>query len=145
LDYTVMDDVLAMLGPIVCGGVFLFLLRYRINVLSLPDEEAAAIGIDVAKTRGLVVFCATLLTSASVATGGMIGWVGLIVPHIARLIVGPENSRLLPASLLIGASFLLVVDGLARMLLAVELPLGVLTAAIGAPLFLALLARSGRE
>jgi iron complex transport system permease protein len=114
------------------------------NVLSLPEEEASSLGVDVAMTRNAVVLCSTLLTSASVAVGGMIGWVGLIVPHIARLTVGPDNRRLLPASLLMGATFLLVVDDLARILTDAELPLGVLTAAIGAPLFLVLLAHSQR-
>ena len=143
LSYAAAEDVLIMAGPLLIGGIFLFLLRYRINVLSLPDEEVAALGIDAGRTRGAVVLCATLLTSACVAVGGMIGWVGLIVPHIARLVVGPENSRLLPASLLIGASFLLVVDNFARTLLSLELPLGVLTAAVGAPVFLFLLSRAG--
>jgi iron complex transport system permease protein len=145
LSYVTIDDILIMLAPLVLGGVLLFLMRFRLNVLSLSDEEISALGIDAGRSRGLVILFATLLTSGSVAVGGMIAWVGLIVPHIARLITGPDCRKLLPASLLIGAVFLLVVDDVARTLLAIELPLGVLTALAGAPMFLVLLARSGRE
>jgi iron complex transport system permease protein len=144
LSYVTIDDILIMLTPLVLGGVFLFLMRFRLNVLSLSDEEISALGIDAGRSRGLVILFATLLTSGSVAVGGMIAWVGLIVPHIARLLTGPDCRRLLPASLLIGAVFLMVVDDVARTLFAIELPLGVLTALVGAPMFLVLLARSGR-
>ncbi|MDR0875041.1 MAG: iron ABC transporter permease [Clostridiales Family XIII bacterium] len=144
LSYVTTDDILIMLAPLVLGGVLLFLMRFRLNVLSLSDEEISALGIDAGRSRGLVILFATLLTSGSVAVGGMIAWVGLIVPHIARLITGPDCRKLLPASLLIGAIFLTIVDDIARTLLSIELPLGVLTALVGAPMFLVLLARSGR-
>jgi iron complex transport system permease protein len=145
LAYVIKEDILIMLAPLAVGGLLLFLMRFRLNVLSLSDEEINALGVDAGKSRMLVILCATLLTSGSVAVGGMIAWVGLIVPHIARLITGPDYRKLLPASLLIGAVFLMAVDDAARTLLAIELPLGVLTALIGAPLFLVLLARSGRD
>ncbi|MDR1028021.1 MAG: iron ABC transporter permease, partial [Clostridiales Family XIII bacterium] len=144
LNYVTGDDVLIMSVPLVVGGVMLFLMRFRLNVLSLSDEEIGALGINAESSRRVVVLCATLLTSGSVAVGGMIAWVGLIVPHIARLAVGPDYRRLLPASLLIGAVFLMIVDDLARTLLAIELPLGVLTAIVGAPTFLVLLTRASR-
>ncbi|MDR3363363.1 MAG: iron ABC transporter permease [Clostridiales Family XIII bacterium] len=145
LSYVTSDDITLMLVPLLIGFIGLFLLRHRLNVLSLSDEEIGALGVDAAKTRGVVILCATLLTSGSVAVGGMIAWVGLIVPHIARLLVGPNYSKLLPVSLLVGMVFLMAVDDVCRTALAIELPLGILTALIGAPLFLALLARSGKE
>jgi iron complex transport system permease protein len=122
LSYVVMSDVLMMLAPLCAGGVLLMLARFRLNVLSLSDEEISAIGIDAAWSRRWVILCATLLTSGSVAVGGMIGWVGLIVPHIARFATGPDYRRLLPASLLVGAIFLMIVDDLARTALGIELP-----------------------
>ena len=145
LTYVTSDDIYIMLAPLCIGGILLFLMRFRINVLSLSDEEISAIGIDAGRARGIIILCATLLTSSAVAVGGMIAWVGLIVPHIARLLTGPDYRKLLPASLMIGAIFLMVVDNFARTLLAIELPLGVLTAIVGAPLFLVLLVRSGKE
>jgi iron complex transport system permease protein len=117
------------------------LLRWRIGVLALGDDEARALGVDVARLRALVILAATLMTASVVAVSGVIGWVGLMIPHIARMIVGPSFGRLLPAAMLLGASFLLVVDLLARSLARVETPLGILTAVLGAPFFLWLLAR----
>jgi iron complex transport system permease protein len=121
----------------------LFLFRWRINILSLGDEEAKALGTDVEKTRLVIIVCATLVTSAAVSISGVIGWVGLVVPHISRMIVGPNYSRLLPMSMIIGASFMLVVDDLSRTIVATEIPLGILTALVGAPLF-AYLIKKGR-
>ena len=108
-------------------------------MLSLDDEESSSLGLDTKKMRGIIILCATLISSSAVAVGGMIGWVGLIVPHIARMIAGPDYSKMLPCSVLIGGLFLLVVDDLARCLFAQEIPLGVLTAIIGAPFFLYLM------
>ena len=135
------SDVLATLPAMLIGLLPLALLRWRINLLSLGDEEAAALGVDVHRLRGLLIAAATLGTAAAVSLAGIIGWVGLVVPHIARLLVGPEFSRLLPASLLIGAGFLVATDTLARTVASMELPLGILTALVGAPFFLVLLAR----
>lgn len=123
----------------------LWLLRWRINLLSLSDEEAAALGLNVLQTRLVLIVAATLMTASAVAISGIIGWVGLIVPHVARLLVGAEFSRLLPVSLLLGAAFLLLADTLARSVAGIELPLGVVTAFVGAPCFLLLLARTGRS
>ena len=120
------------------------LLRWRINVLSLGDEEAQALGVNAARLRVVVIAAATLMTASVVAIAGIIGWVGLIMPHMARMLVGPNFDRLLPAAMLLGAGYLLLVDTLARTIAAVETPLGILTAFVGAPLFLWLLAR-GRQ
>lgn len=134
-------QVLMMLVPFVAGMIPLFLLRWRINILSFGEEEARALGVDTRRTRAVLILAATLLTSASIAVSGMIGWVGLIIPHLARLIVGPNYKVLMPASVLMGATFLLLVDDIARTVLVTEIPLGILTAIIGAPFFLYLLYR----
>ncbi len=122
----------------------LFLLRHRVDLLTLADEEALALGENVPRLRLLLITGATLMTAVSVAISGIIGWVGLVVPHAARLLVGPAFARLLPASVLLGAAFVAIADTLARTSVAIELPLGILTAFVGAPLFLWLLSRSGR-
>jgi iron complex transport system permease protein len=122
----------------------LTLLRWRINVLSLGDEEAKALGVEAGRLRLVVIAAATLMTASVVAISGVIGWVGLVIPHIARMLVGPSFDRLLPTAMLLGSSYLLLVDTLARTIARIEVPLGILTAVIGAPFFLWLLAR-GRE
>ena len=133
---------LAVVAPLVLVGLVpMVLLRWRIGVLSLGDDEAQALGVDVARLRPLVIAAATLMTASVVAISGVIGWVGLMIPHIARMLVGPNFDRLLPAAMLLGASFMLIVDALARSLGRVETPLGILTAVLGAPFFLWLLAR----
>nr|WP_051492147.1 iron ABC transporter permease [Roseivivax isoporae] len=138
------DDILPALPAVALGLVPLVLLRWRINVLSMGDEEARALGIEAARVRLLVIAAATLVTASVTAVAGVVGWVGLVIPHIARMLVGPAFARLLPASALIGAGYLLVVDTAARTLAAIEVPLGILTAVIGAPVFVWLLA-SGRR
>ena len=137
-------DLQATAPALLAGLVPMALLRWRINLLALPDEEARALGVAVGRLRLVLVAAATLATAAAVSLTGIIGWVGLVVPHVARLLVGPEFSRLLPASVLLGGGFLLVADTLARTAAAIELPLGILTALVGAPFCLFLLARSGR-
>jgi iron complex transport system permease protein len=126
---------------IVAAGALLMLLRYRLNLLSLGDDEARALGLAVEPTRWLVLAAVAAITAATVAVAGIIGWVGLVVPHLARLLVGPDHLRLLPASALIGAVYLVIVDTVARAATAQDLPLGILTALIGAPLFILLLRR----
>lgn len=128
-----------------CALLPLMLLRWRINLLGLPDEEALALGVPVARLRLLLVACATLGTAAAVSLAGIVGWVGLVVPHVARLLVGPNFVRLLPASALLGAGFVVAADTLARSAARIELPLGILTALVGAPFFLYLLSRTGRN
>jgi len=133
-------DLASLLPAVTVGLVPLALLRWRIDVMTLGDEEATALGLDTRVLRVVVIAAATLMTSAAVAASGIIGWVGLVVPHLARLTVGPAFTRLLPISVLFGAGYLLAVDTVARTLGPVELPLGVLTAALGTPVFLWLLA-----
>jgi iron complex transport system permease protein len=137
-------EVWAAAPLVLLGLVPLVLLRWRINVLSLGDEEAKALGVEAGRLRLLVVGAATLMTASVVAISGVIGWVGLVIPHIARMLVGPSFDRLLPTAMLLGASYLLLVDTLARTMARIEVPIGILTAVIGAPFFLWLLAR-GRE
>ncbi|MDR0350242.1 MAG: iron ABC transporter permease [Coriobacteriales bacterium] len=138
------EDLIWLVAAILIGGMGLFALRWKINVMSNGDEEALALGVEVGRVRLLVVAFATLLTSASVAIAGMVGWVGLIVPHLARFLVGADQRVLLPTSLLLGATFLLVVDDLCRFLYTTEIPLSILTSIIGAPLFIYLIARTRR-
>lgn len=136
---------LQLAAPLALAALLpLVLLRWRMNLLSLPDDEARALGVHTAALRLAVVCAATLMTAASVAVSGVIGWVGLLVPHAARLLVGPDFGRLLPLSMVFGACYLLAVDTLARTLAAIEIPPGVLTAVIGTPLFLWLLATARR-
>ena len=137
-------DVAWLGGAVAAGTAGLLALRWRLNVMTFGDEEALALGVDARRVRYATIVCATLMTSAAVAVAGMVGWVGLIVPHLARLIVGSDNRRLVPASMLMGASFLLVVDDLCRTVYTTEIPLTILTSMIGAPLFVWLVARRGR-
>lgn len=133
-------------APLVLAGLVpIHLLRWRVNLLTLADEEATSLGTNVPRLRRTLIAAATLVTASSVAVAGVVGWVGLLVPHAARLVVGPEFSRLLPASVVLGGAFVVAADTLARAAFPIELPLGVLTAIVGAPAFLWLLARSGRS
>jgi iron complex transport system permease protein len=137
-------DLWVLAPTVIVALVPLALLRWRLDVMSLGEEEATALGVDVRGVRGAVIIGATLMTAASVSVSGIVGWVGLLVPHLARLIVGPAFARLLPMTLVIGAGFLLLVDTVARTIGVVELPLGVLTAVLGTPVFIWLLARGRR-
>jgi len=136
-------DVAYVLLPMAIGLVPLLLLRWKINLLTLGDNEARTMGINTNHLRLIVVFCATLITAASIAVSGMIGWVGLIVPHLCRRLFGNDYKILMPASILTGAVFLMIVDNISRNLLATEIPIGILTAFIGAPFFLYLMMRKG--
>jgi iron complex transport system permease protein len=138
------DDIRSAWLPMLIGLVPLYLLRWRMNVMSLGEEEAQALGVNTKRTRLAVVGAATLMTATAVAMTGVIGWVGLLIPHVARLIVGPDFTRLLPVAMLVGAAFLLAVDTLARTLTTIEIPLGVLTAFVGTPVFIWLLAATRR-
>ncbi len=139
------SDLIATVPAALLGLVPLVLLRWRIGVLSLGDDEARALGVDTRRLRMIVIASATLMTASVVAISGVIGWVGLMVPHMARMLVGPRFDRLLPASVLLGAAFLVGVDTLARSAARIEIPLGVLTAVIGGPGFVWLLALSRRR
>jgi iron complex transport system permease protein len=140
LSATGVHDLLPLFGPVAAGAAVLIALRWRMNVMSLPEEEARALGVATGPLRIAIVAAATLVTSASVATAGIIGWVGLVVPHLARSLVGPDFARLLPAAAILGGGYLLLIDTLARTMAQVEIPLGILTAVIGTPFFIWLLA-----
>lgn len=130
-------------GPLILVSVAcLFLMRWRMNVLSLGDEETRAVGLNPEREKLLLLLPATLAASASVAVAGVIGLAGLMVPHMVRMLIGPDNARSLPASFMFGGSFLLVVDNLSRTLMSFELPVGVFTTLAGGPFFIFLLKRS---
>ena len=137
-------EVASLVPAVAIALVVLLALAWRINLLALTEDEARALGVNTSRLRGIVIAAATLATAASVAVSGIIGWVGLVVPHMARLVVGPEFSRLLPAAALFGAAFMLAIDTVSRTVAPVEVPPGILTAVIGTPVFIALLARARR-
>lgn len=135
-------DIEFVFIPMMLGVVPLLLLRWKLNVLSFGEEEAKALGVNTWWLRMIIIVCSTAITAASVSISGMIFWVGLVIPHLARMIVGANHKTLLPASFLIGSCYLLLVDDCARGLFALEMPLGVLTSLVGAPFFLFLLFRT---
>lgn len=137
---TTASDLLPLAGPVALGSAVLVALRWRLNVMSLPEDEARTLGVATGPLRITIVVAATLVTSASVATSGIIGWVGLVVPHLARALVGPDFPRLVPTAVLLGGGYLLFIDTLARTAAPIEIPLGILTAVIGTPFFIWLLA-----
>lgn len=131
-------------GIIAIGIIPLFVMRWHINVLAIGEQEAETMGVEVGRVRLMALVLATLITAAAVSVSGMIGWVGLVVPHFCRKFTGSNFRWLLPASMLTGALFLLLVDDVSRNLFTVEIPIGILTAIIGAPFFLYLIAKGGR-
>ena len=131
---------LALGAPVIIVGIIIvFLLRWRINLLALSEDELIASGTNVKLLRSLVVICATAMTASVISMCGQVGWVGLIVPHMCRLIWGQDNAKLIPASVSIGAAFMVAVDTLARSVSAAEIPVSILTAIVGAPFFISLL------
>ncbi len=137
---------LAVSAPLMLAGtVVLILLRWRLNVLSLGDEDAKALGVNVRREKMAVLAAATVATAAATSVAGVIGWIGLIVPHLVRMAVGPDNRRVIPLSAAFGASLLLVADDVARSLAAFEIPIGILTSVAGIPLFIILLKKSRRS
>jgi iron complex transport system permease protein len=130
------------LPPIISGSLGLLLVRWKLNVLAMGDEEARSLGVETESLKGIVIVCTTLITAAAVSVCGMVGWVGLVIPHVGRMLVGPDHRFLLPATLSIGASYLLFIDDIARTATAGEIPLGILTAIVGAPFFAYLLRRT---
>jgi len=137
-------DFLSVLPAMIIGLVPMVLLRWRVNLMTLDDQEARALGIETARMRIILITAATLMTAAAVSISGIIGWIGLLVPHVARAFAGPNFARLLPATLMLGGGYLVAVDTLARSMAEIEVPLGILTAAIGAPFFIWLLLTARR-
>lgn len=128
-------DIYTMAPPIIAAIVVLLLMRWRINILSLGESEAKTLGMDICRSRGVPTLCSTVLTACAVCTSGTIGWIGLVIPHLGRMMVGPDNRKLIPLSAVLGAAFLLLIDALARVLTSAELPLSILTGLIGAPFY----------
>jgi len=126
-------------GAMIVGILVIFILRWRINLLTFDDEEAKSLGINIKKYRLIFIISSTLLSAAAVCLGGLIGWVGLMMPHIGRALVGPDYKRLIPACAILGATFLMLMDDIARTILSLELPLGVVTSVLGAPFFVYLI------
>lgn len=127
---------LAMIAPpIGVGSIGLLLMSWRLNVLTMGDEEARSLGLRTEWLKGGIILCTTLITAASVSVCGMVGWVGLVIPHVGRMLVGPDHRLLLPASLSVGAAYLMLIDDIARTATVGEIPLGILTAIVGAPFF----------
>ncbi len=143
LTMATLEDLYIVVPLFIISFMPLFLLRWRMNLLSLDDEEVLALGVNVQYLRLIFILSATLMTSAVVSISGVIGWIGLVIPHIARLWVGPDFRRLLPTALFMGAGFLLLTDTLARTIFPIEMPLSILTAFIGAPFFIGLLLKGG--
>jgi iron complex transport system permease protein len=137
-----MRSLAIALPPIILGAVGLMLVRWQLNVLSMGNEEAASLGLRTERLNALIIVCTTLITAAAVAVSGIVGWVGLVVPHIARMWAGPDHRTLLPAAASIGATYLLIIDDMARSVSASEIPLGILTAILGAPYFAYLLRKT---
>lgn len=140
-----MDEIIMIIIPLFIGFIILYLLRWQMNILAMGDEEAQSLGLNPSRVRLIIIAACTLLTSAAVSISGIIGWIGMIIPHMARMIVGPDNKILLPASLSLGASFLLLIDNISRAIISIEIPIGILTAVIGVPIFLYLLRRGYSE
>lgn len=135
-------DLPALIVIVVAGTAFLLLVRWRLNVLSLGDEEAVTLGANPARLKLVIIVVSTLMTAVAVSVAGVIGWVGLVIPHAARILVGPDHRRLIPATLSLGAAFLIFIDLIARTVLPGEVPLGVLTGLVGVPLLIILLRRN---
>lgn len=136
------DDIPLLAIITIVGGTFLWLVRWQLNILSLGDEEAQTLGINPNRMKLAIMICATLMTAVAVSVGGVIGWIGLVIPHAGRILVGPDHLRLLPVALSLGASFLLTIDTISRTVLPAEVPLGVLTGLVGVPLLVVLLRRN---
>ncbi|HNQ63146.1 MAG TPA: iron ABC transporter permease [Syntrophorhabdaceae bacterium] len=134
---------LIIAGPVMLGGiVVLLLIRWRINLLAMGEEEARSLGVETGRIRAVIIFCATVISASAVSISGIIGWIGLVIPHIGRILVGPDNKKLLPVVTLIGAIYLVIVDTIARTAIESEIPIGVLTAIAGAPIFAYLLRKN---
>lgn len=133
------SDFYIVFIALIIGIIPLILLKWKLNVLSFGDDEARALGVNTGKLRLIVILCSTLMTASVVSVAGLIGWVGLIVPHFVRILVGPNFKDLIPASIFIGSAFLLLVDDFARCMSTIEIPLGILTSIIGAPFFIYLM------
>ena len=140
-----MDDLIYVAVPVVAGIIGLVLLRWKINIMTLDEEEAASLGIETSKLNGVIILLSTVITASVVSISGMISWVGLVVPHIGRMIVGNDYRRLMPAAIALGGIFMLVLDSISRVVFPSEIPLGILTSLVGTPFFLYLMIKGKRS
>jgi iron complex transport system permease protein len=130
-------------GPLLLGGMLiLYLVRWRINVLSMGEEDARALGVDIRQQKAIIIISATVISAAAVSICGIVGWIGLVIPHVGRILVGPDHKLLIPIAALVGASYLLIVDTVARTVTVTEIPIGIITALVGAPVFAYLLRKT---
>ena len=136
------QDIITVIPVILLGSVGLLLVSWRLNVLSMGDDEARSMGIQTESLKAFIIICTTLITASAVSVSGIVGWVGLVIPHVGRMIVGPNHRWLLPTSLALGAVFLLIIDDIARSVTPLDIPIGILTGVIGAPFFAYLLRRT---
>jgi iron complex transport system permease protein len=136
------NNLLPALAIMLVGIAGLIVVRWRINILAMGEDEARSLGINMKMLVGIVVACGTIATASAVCISGVIGWIGLVIPHIGRMIVGPDYKKLIPVSILIGGVYLVFIDDIARTLIAGEIPLGILTALLGTPFFAYLLSKS---
>lgn len=135
---------LMLSAPLIIFGIFLIrLLIFKLNIMSLSEDEAKSLGVNVKKTRLIFIFASTLITASSISMCGQVGWIGLIIPHMARMMVGANNTHTLPISLSLGASLMVLIEALSRTVSVIELPISVLTAIIGAPIFISLIRKTG--
>jgi len=135
-------DLLIAVLPIGIAMIILFMLRYKLNVLSMGDHESRSLGVNNERLKRIIIVCTTIITSTAVSFCGIIGWVGQVIPHFCRMLVGPDHKVLIPATVFVGAGYLIFIDNLCRLLTANEIPLGILTALIGAPVFAYLLRKT---
>lgn len=144
LAHAKLGDILIIGIPVVCGLIVLWVMKYKMNIMTLSEDEAMSLGVQTGRVRGIIITAATIITAAVVSTAGTVSWIGLVIPHIARMIVGTDYRKTLPASIAIGALFMLLLDNISRAAFTAEIPLGILTSMIGTPFFIYLLIR-GRK
>ncbi|NLV27056.1 MAG: iron ABC transporter permease [Methanomicrobiales archaeon] len=136
-----MPDILFAFIFIVPGSLYCMIIGWRLNAFSLGDEEAGALGVDTRRMKYILILISTMITAYSVCICGIIGWIGLVIPHLGRMMVGPDNARLIPVSFFLGAAYLILIDNIARNATTAEIPLGILTAIVGVPFFAYIMAR----
>ncbi|MFH0968063.1 MAG: iron ABC transporter permease [Methanobacteriota archaeon] len=141
LSAVTMPDIFLSIPFILPGVIYCMLVGWRLNAFSLGDEEAGSLGIDTRRMQYILILISTLITAFSVCICGIIGWIGLVIPHLGRMIVGPDNARLIPVSFFLGAAYLILIDNIARNATTAEIPLGILTAIVGVPFFAYIMAR----
>lgn len=137
-----LENLPAAMASVVSGSLGLLLVRWRINLLSMGDQEARAMGVNTERLKVIIIVCTTVVSSGVVAFCGIIGWVGLVIPHVCRMLVGPDHRLLLPTTLGVGAAYLVLIDNIARIISPAEIPLGILTAMVGAPFFVCLIRKT---